>query len=89
MAIESVVQVAPNSTGAKIRNVSLSILQSDGTIATVMVQATSVVDADTGRALDVEGQEWRDDMIQTLRAIRRGIEILCDEEIRDEALEPE
>ena len=89
MPTDTFVQVSPNSTGAKIRNVSLTVLQADGTLATVLVQATSVVDADTGRALDVEGQEWRDEVEVLLRSIRRGIEIMCDEEIREEALEPE
>jgi hypothetical protein len=46
VAQESVVQVAPDSTGKKIRNLQLDIVQPDGTIATVQMQVTVQADAD-------------------------------------------
>lgn len=49
--VESYVQVAPNSTGEKIRNVSLDVLQPDGTVATVLMQVVVPVDRD-GFAMD-------------------------------------
>jgi hypothetical protein len=48
---ESYVQVAPDSTGKKIRNLQMDVLQPDGTTATVQMQVTSLVDMD-GRATD-------------------------------------
>lgn len=46
MSGESVVQVAPDSTGKKIRNLQLTVLQSDGTTAVVQMQVVSLADQD-------------------------------------------
>jgi uncharacterized protein (UPF0254 family) len=45
MAQESVVQVAPDSTGKKIRNLQLDVIQPDGTTATVQMQVIIIADA--------------------------------------------
>jgi ribonuclease PH len=44
MAQESVVQVAPDSTGKKIRNIQLDVVQPDGSIASVQMQVVVVAD---------------------------------------------
>jgi len=43
---EAFVRVAPDSTGARIRNIQLDVPQSDGSIATVMMQVINIRDAD-------------------------------------------
>jgi len=44
LADESYVQVLPDSSGKKIRNLSLSVVQPDGTTSTVLMQVVSIVD---------------------------------------------
>lgn len=46
MADASYVQVALNSTGAKIRNLEQTIVQADGTSSTVQVQVVAITDAE-------------------------------------------
>lgn len=53
---DSFVQVAPDSTGKKVRNLQMDVLQPDGTVATVQMQVISVVDME-GRAVDFGAQE--------------------------------
>ena len=45
MSQESYVQVAPDSTGKKVRNLSVYAQQPDGTVALVQMQIVSIVDA--------------------------------------------
>ena len=45
MSQESSIQVAPDSTGKKVRNLSVYAQQSDGTVALVQMQVVSIVDA--------------------------------------------
>jgi hypothetical protein len=84
--IESFVTVPqiPTGVGPAIRNFVLTIPQPNGTSVAVQIQATSIVDGATGRVLDVEGPEWRDEVVQLLRAIAKGIGIMCDEDIQDQ-----
>lgn len=44
MSGEDYVQLAPNSTGSKVRNISLDVPQADGSIATVKMQVVNVRD---------------------------------------------
>jgi len=44
LADESYVQVLPDSSGKKIRNLSLSVVQPDGTTSTVLMQVVAIVD---------------------------------------------
>jgi hypothetical protein len=43
-ADESYIQVAPDGSGKKVRNLQLDVLQPDGTMATVQMQVVSIVD---------------------------------------------
>ena len=43
---ETNVQIEVPRTGQKIRNVSASVLQSDGTVATVLMQVVTMADQD-------------------------------------------
>lgn len=88
-ATEGYVQVAPDSSGKRIRNVTITTLQADGTLQTTYQQVTAICDATTGLPIDMAQDEWRNEVVMLLRAIRRGIEVLCDEDIRDEQLEQE
>jgi len=68
VADESYVQVAPNSTGPKIRNLQLNVLQPDGTTATVQMQVVSIVDLD-GRATNFGANETIDLLRSLLREL--------------------
>lgn len=77
-ATETFVAVPPNVPGGpNIRQLSLVLLQPDGTLATVLVEAVSIVDAATGVPLDLVGQDWRDEMLKLQRAMVKGLENLC------------
>ena len=52
MADASYVQVAPDSSGKKIRNLQLEVLQADGTFATVQMQVITIADAE-GRPISL------------------------------------
>jgi len=52
MSDASFVQVAPDSTGKKIRNLQLNVVQSDGSTSTVQMQVISIADAN-GNLMDV------------------------------------
>jgi len=45
MSQESSIQIAPDSTGKKVRNLSVYAQQPDGTVALVQMQVVSIVDA--------------------------------------------
>ena len=76
--VDAVVQVAPDSTGKKIRNFQLQTLQSDGSIATVMVQATAVLDEEGNPARFADDHDLRQQTLDELRAIRVGLQLLVD-----------
>ena len=70
---EGFVEVAPDSTGKQIRNLTATVVQPDGTYATVYMQVVSIVDAN-GQAIDWVDVDFKRRMLAELRAIRRGIE---------------
>ena len=75
MADEGVVQVAPDSTGKRIRNLSMQVLQTDGTLQTVYMQVVSIVD-DRGFQVEFENRDWQQKMLNELVGIRKGIEAI-------------
>ena len=75
MADEGVVQVAPDSTGKRIRNLSMQVLQTDGTLQTVYMQVVSIVD-DRGFQVELMDQDWQQKMLNELVGIRKGIEAI-------------
>ena len=67
---EAIVQVAPDSTGKKIRNLQIQILQSDGSFATVLMQVVAITD-ENGNPVDLtEEDDWRQRMLDETRAVR-------------------
>lgn len=56
MAEESLVQVATDGAGKKVRTLSLSVVQPDGTLASVQMQVVAIVDQE-GRAIDFGASE--------------------------------
>lgn len=71
--METYTQVAPNSTGNKIRNLQVTLLQADGTTATVLMQVIGMSDEAGNVIVPVSARD--DDTMQTailteLQAIR-------------------
>lgn len=71
MAAEAYTQVAADGVGNKIRNLSMEVIQDDGTTATVQMQVVSIVDRD-GREVDLAGDGTND----LLRALLREMTTL-------------
>lgn len=69
---DSYVQVAPDSTGKRIRNVTFQALQADGTVITVQQQVIGLVNVD-GVPVDI-GRD-NDVIIQVLKDIRRELRV--------------
>lgn len=76
MAVESFVQVAPDSVGKRIRNVQADVVQPDGTLATVQMQVVALADERGQLVGEPVDREWQAAVLGQLRAIRRGLEAL-------------
>lgn len=75
---DAYVQVAADGSGKKIRNISACVLQSDGTLATVYMQVTSIVD-EKGNAVSFSSDlDLQQQMLDEMRAVRIGIQMLVD-----------
>lgn len=80
--VETYVQVPPNSSGAKVRNLQIDVMQPDGTTSTVVLQCTNIVDAE-GRqvfpAVNAERDSLLRSILKELQAMRRmmGIQSGC------------
>ncbi|SRR5712691_4152046 len=75
---ESFVQVAPDSTGKKLRTFQALVQQLDGTYATVQIQAAEIVD-EFGNPVSVTDQTpWQQRMLDETRAIRLGIQVIVE-----------
>ena len=68
MSTESIIQVAPDSTGKKVRNIQLDVPQADGSVATVMMQVITI--------RNENGEPIRTSDSDTLRAIYDEIRAL-------------
>src|SRR5437879_6504245 len=79
---DAYVQVAPDSTGKKIRNLQVQavIQQTDGStsVQTVLMQVVSLVDAE-GRVLDLDALETQWTVVEELRRVRRLLQLLASE----------
>lgn len=64
-AAESFVQVAPDSSGKKIRNLQVEVVQPDGSVATVQIQVVTMVDGD-GTPVDFVDMEWKTLLLEKL-----------------------
>lgn len=68
---DAFVQVAPDGTGKKIRNVQIDVVLSDGSISTVEMQVINIADK-YGNAVDfTAGATILRQMVVELRAIRQ------------------
>jgi hypothetical protein len=75
MSGESYVQVAPDSTGAKIRNLEVTTYPDE--TATEVSQQVVVLADKLGRLLDNDAA-WREDTLNELRAMRELLAIIAD-----------
>lgn len=76
-ATEGFVQHAPDSTGKKIRTGELTAVEPDGTVGTVEQQKVQLVDR-FGFDADVDGEEWKHDLLREAKLIRVGIQRLLE-----------
>jgi len=74
----SLVQVAPDSTGKKISNLQMEVLQTDGSIATVQLQIISIADENGNPMRVVESQDVAQQMLDEMRATRIGMQMLVE-----------
>lgn len=81
---ETYVQVAPNSTGSKIRNVEILTQQSDGTTALVEMQVVGMAGRD-GYLLDLDIRETIQDLVEVQKGVRALLLLLVNE-MTDNAL---
>jgi hypothetical protein len=79
-AAEQYVQVAADSTGKKIRNLELSVLQPDGTIATVEMQVVAIASPD-GALLHLDQAALLTEILLELRRVRMGLQLLVGDEL--------
>jgi hypothetical protein len=76
VADESYVQVGPDSTGKKIRNISLDVVQPDGTSETVLMQVTAIHDESgrpyvEGNPLPVADSELRELLVHAVELLEQ------------------
>jgi hypothetical protein len=75
MSAESYVQVAPDSTGAKIRNIELTTYPDE--TATDVNQQVVVLADKVGRLLDND-TSWREDTLRELRSVRELLAVIAE-----------
>jgi hypothetical protein len=75
MSTESYVQVAPDSTGAKIRNLEVTTYPDD--TATAVNQQVVVLADKLGRLLDND-TAWREDTLRELRSMRELLAVIAE-----------
>ena len=80
--VEGLVAIPPNQTMAganDIRQFQQVVAQGQPqpTMTAVLVEAISQVDATLGRPLDLESQEWKAEFLWSLRALSKGLSLLC------------
>ena len=78
MATETNVQIEVPRTGQKIRNLSASVVQSDGTIATVLMQVVALAD-DQGNLINLDTRAQLDDLLLVAKEIRGALLLLANE----------
>jgi len=81
---ETYVQVAPDSTGAKVRNVEILTNQADGTTALVEMQIIGIAGRD-GIMLDLDLRDTLTELVQVQKGVR-AVLLLLYNEMTDSAL---
>lgn len=74
MSAESYVQVAPDSTGKQIRNLSLTVQATDGTFSTRQMQVVAIANSD-GTPVTFS-DDIQQQMLLELQRIRLGLQLL-------------
>src|SRR5437870_10603820 len=75
---ESFVQVAPDSTGKKLRTFQALVQQPDGTFSTIQIQAAEIVD-EFGNPFELtKDVTWQVQLLDEMRAVRFGIQGILD-----------
>jgi hypothetical protein len=75
MSSESYVQVAPDSTGAKIRNIEVTTYPDD--TATDVNQQVVVLADKLGRLIDND-TSWREETLSELRSVRELLTVIAE-----------
>jgi hypothetical protein len=75
---ETYVQVAPDSSGKKIRNLQVQLQQTDGTFATVLMQVVSIADENGNPMVVGDTLDWQMQLLDEMRAIRIGVQEILD-----------
>lgn len=72
-SVDSFVQVAPDSTGKKIRNLQITILQPDGSLVTTQMQVTAISDADGNIYDPFDQQQIQLEILSELKMLRKMV----------------
>lgn len=75
--LESYVQVAPDSTGKKIRNLLVSVPQADGSTAQAYMQVVGMADADGFPIGDPTA--FQQELLAAIHALRESVDLLREE----------
>jgi len=67
---DDLIQVTPDSTGKRVRNLSGPVTLADETRPTVYTQVVTLVDQDGDPVVPFD-HKWQSDVLEELRAIRR------------------
>jgi hypothetical protein len=77
VADESFVQVAADSTGKRIRNLSIQAVQEDGSIVTVQMQVVQIADENGNPISLTERIDLAQQLLDEARACRVGLQLLA------------
>lgn len=76
---ETYTQVAPNSTGNKVRNLQITTLDDSGNANVVEMQVVSIADGTGRNVLDLDLAQWLRELVITSRQIRTLLKFIADE----------
>lgn len=82
-AIESKVQIAPESSGPKIRNLRVRTIV-DGVPTDVEMQVICIADENGHIIADFHNAQWQESVLIELRRIRKGMSLLVRDPLLDE-----
>lgn len=80
---ETFVQLSPDSTGKKVRNLTAQVVQPDGSVSSVVMQVVSIADESGNPISYADQQEWQSLVLLELRAIR-----MCQQATYDNGITP-
>lgn len=71
---DSFVQVPSDGSGKRVRNLAIQLLLPDGTIGLTYMQVVSIADENGNPLQLVEESDWRQELLDEMRAIRIGMQ---------------